>query len=187
VIVLNGTTSAGKSTLAVELQARLVAAGECWIVVGIDDYFAKVPGPWVSYGRHVGARAEDGMVFEVVDGTVERRVGPIGERVLSAYRGGVARWARAGLDVIVDEVLLCEADWRSWQVELDGLAVRWVRVDCALDVTEARERARGDRMVGLARAQLATVHAYPAYDLRVDTTAADAEALAAEVHAALIW
>ena len=36
VIVLNGTSSAGKSTLASVLQARPGEAGECWIVMGID-------------------------------------------------------------------------------------------------------------------------------------------------------
>ena len=38
VIVLNGTSTAGKSTLAAEMQAQLVAADSCWIILGIDDF-----------------------------------------------------------------------------------------------------------------------------------------------------
>jgi chloramphenicol 3-O-phosphotransferase len=36
VVVLNGTSSSGKSTLAKHLQARFVDAGECRIIVGLD-------------------------------------------------------------------------------------------------------------------------------------------------------
>ena len=63
------------------------------------------------------------MVFELLDGSIERRVGPFGRAVLAGYRAAVAGIARAGLDVIVDEVLLSEEDWRGWQVELAGLDV----------------------------------------------------------------
>src|SRR4051794_15582389 len=86
VIVLNGTSSAGKTTLATKLQTRLTDGGECWIVIGVDDLFTKLPPAWVTYGAHVGARADDGIAFELVDGRVVRRIGPVGERVLAAYR-----------------------------------------------------------------------------------------------------
>ena len=45
VIVLNGTSSAGKSTLARELQTMLTSAGECWLVMSQDDFFARIRGP----------------------------------------------------------------------------------------------------------------------------------------------
>ena len=183
--MLNGTSSAGKTTLATTLQARLAEAGECWIVVGVDDLFAKLPPAWVTYRTHVGAHADQGIAFELVDGDVERRVGPIGAQVLAAYRRTVAGAALAGLNVIVDEVLLSEEDWNAWQVELDNLDVLWVRVDCALDVVEARELARGDRMIGLARAQFDVVHLHPAYDVCVDTVAVDPDAAAGAVLAAM--
>ena len=67
VIVLNGTSSAGKSTLASALQARLAEAGECWIVMGIDDFLGKLPWAWVTYGDHVGEHADEGIAFEMVE------------------------------------------------------------------------------------------------------------------------
>ena len=122
VIVLNGTSSAGKSTLASALQARLAEAGECWIVMGLDDFLGKLPWAWVTYGDHVGEHADEGIAFAMVEGEVECRVGPVGERMLAAYRGAVAAVARAGINVIVDEVLLSEDGWT-------GVAVRagWTR------------------------------------------------------------
>ena len=184
VIVLNGTTSSGKTTLASTLQSQLASAGECWIIIALDDFFAKLPFDWVQLGKHVGAHAEQGIVFELVDGEIERRLGPIGAQVIAAYRGAVGTAARAGLNVIVDEVLLSEEDWEAWKEELRGLDPFWVRVDLALDLVEARERDRGDRVIGMARAQYDVVHQYAAYDLVIDTATMDPRTAADTILAA---
>jgi chloramphenicol 3-O phosphotransferase len=168
-IILNGTTSAGKSTLARALQQNLAARGEPWIRIALDDFFARVPADWFQIGGHVGSHAEAGMVFEMLDGRIERRVGPFGRTVLAGYRAAVAAMARAGLDVIVDEVLLSAEDWDGWLVELAGLSVRWVAVDLPLDAVLQRERDRGDRVIGMAAAQFDVVHSFATYDVRVDT------------------
>lgn len=47
-------------------------------------------------------------------------------------------------------------------------------MQCAADVAEGRELARGDRVVGMARAQAVLVHAGVSYDLVVDTTHTEA-------------
>ena len=90
-----------------------------------------------------------------------------------AYRGAVAAVARAGINVIVDEVLLGEDDWKGWQDQLGGLDVMWVAVTPDLDVVEQRERDRNDRMIGLARSQHDVVHRHAVYDVRVDTAVMD--------------
>jgi len=180
VIVLNGTSSSGKTSLAQELQDRLAALGECWIILGIDDYLSKLPFAWVTLDDHIGAHAEEGMVFERVDGAVRWRIGPVGRRLGDAYRRAVSGAARSGLDVIVDEVVLSEETWSGWQRELDGIETLWVRVFADLTVLEARERARGDRTEGMARAQVDTVHRFGTHSVSVDTGALSA-AEAAEV------
>ena len=110
------------------------------------------------------------MVFEMVDGRIERRaVGLFGRTVLAGYRAAVAGMARAGLDVIVDEVMLSAEDWEGWLVELAGLDVTWVAVDLPLEATLQRERERGDRVIGMAAAQFDVVHSFATYDIRVDT------------------
>ena len=170
VVVLNGTSSAGKTTLATNVRDRLAERGECWVVFGLDDLFSKLPLAFLRYGEtHEGRHADAGLSFEMVDGELVRRLGPIGRRAMDAYRGTVAAAARAGLNVLVDEVLLSAEDWEAWQEQLAGLDVLWVRVDADVDVLEARERARGDRLPGMARAQHAVVHRHPEYALTVDT------------------
>ncbi|MDQ3145503.1 MAG: hypothetical protein M3R01_00975 [Actinomycetota bacterium] len=57
VIALNGTSTAGKSTLAAAMQHQFAAQGQCWVILGIDDFLGKLPAPWVRY-HEAGAHAE---------------------------------------------------------------------------------------------------------------------------------
>ena len=78
VIALNGTSSAGKSTLAAEMQTQLVARNRCWVILGIDDFLGKLPAPWVRYleaGSHAeaarrGLQRLEGKTYVVEDGDV---------------------------------------------------------------------------------------------------------------------
>jgi chloramphenicol 3-O phosphotransferase len=185
VVVLNGTSSSGKSTLAAALRRRLETADECWVVYSQDDFTPKLPPSWIKAGKHVGRHADDGFVLEVNDGAFELRVGPVGHAILAAYRGAVAAAAREGLNVIVDEVTMTQGEWDDWQVRLDGIDTMWVRVELSLDELERREQARGDRTPGHARHQVDIVHRFAAYDLTVDTGALDPDAAADAVFAAV--
>lgn len=71
VLILNGTTSSGKTTLALNLRARFASAGVPWIVIALDDFFPKLPPEWFRIGEQVGTHAEQGMAFELVDGEIE--------------------------------------------------------------------------------------------------------------------
>ena len=51
-----------------------------------------------------------------------------------------------------------------------GLEVVWVGIRCSAEVAEDRNRVRGDRFLGLARAQTAMVHLHTRYDFEIDTT-----------------
>jgi chloramphenicol 3-O phosphotransferase len=50
--------------------------------------------------------------------------------------------------------------------------VHFVGLFAPLDVLEARERERGDRLIGLARWQYHRVHSGMTYDLELDTSIA---------------
>lgn len=186
VVLLNGTSSAGKTSLAKSLQRRLAQRGECWVIIGIDDMFLKLPMQFVRIGGHAGQFADEGIAFDVIQGDVVQRTGPIGHSALAAYRASVGGAARAGLNVIVDEVLLTSEDLQGWIQTLDGLDARWIGVRLDLDLLEAREKARGNRVVGVARSQYEVVHRLVAYDLEVDTGALDPDAAAALVDAHLV-
>jgi chloramphenicol 3-O phosphotransferase len=177
VVVLNGTSSAGKTTIATAFRDRRAAVGDFWLLLGIDDVLSKLPAEWLDLGLPTGRgrQAADGLWFEATPAGQALRVGRLCRQLLHIYRSTVAAAAHAGLNVIVDDVVLDAQIWHDWQDALTGLDVVWVGVHCDLDVIEARERSRGDRPPGMARSQFATVHAAANYDLSFDTTSSGPE------------
>ncbi|RMB85232.1 hypothetical protein CTZ28_13830 [Streptomyces shenzhenensis] len=98
-------------------------------------------------------------------------VGPEFRRLEAAWIEGVAAMARAGAQVVVDEVFLGGADSRRRRRRaLGGLRVLWVGVRCDGAVAAGREVARGDRIAGMAAPRADPVHRGVVHDLEVDTT-----------------
>jgi chloramphenicol 3-O phosphotransferase len=172
VVILNGASSAGKTTIAASFRDRRAVDGELWVLIGIDDYLSKLPVEWLDLGLPggPGARASDGLGLRPAADGLVLHVGPVCRRLLRAYYGAVAVAARAGLNVLVDEVVVDETAWHDWQAVLAGLSVVWVGIRCSREVAEAREQRRGDRPPGMTRAQVWTVHEHARYDAEIDTT-----------------
>jgi chloramphenicol 3-O phosphotransferase len=168
VIVLNGASSAGKTTLGRALQDRLEGT---WLLLGIDTFVGMLP--WKLYGT------TDGHTINP-DGTIDISASLATEQ--GRWRVAVAALVRAGSDVILDEVFLRGAEEQAeWRAVLAGLDVTWVGVRCEPTVAAAREQARGDRSLGMARVQSATVHVGVEYALEIDTTDTAAEDCAAAI------
>lgn len=180
-IVLNGPSSSGKTTLATAFRDQRAAAGDLWFLTGIDDFLAKLPSQWQSVGPESGPYAADGVRFERTDRGLEVRVGSVGRQLIRAYQSGVAAAAGAGLNVIVDEVIIDETSWDDWVTALENLHVVWVGVRCSLEVAEQRERSRPQRYAGLSRGQAAVVHRFARYDFEIDTTTRNEEGVLADL------
>lgn len=175
VIVLNGGSSSGKSSIAQRLQDLL---DRPWITLAVDDLIAHLAQSMIGAAPAPPGRAP--LLTFGAGGAV--LVEPGWEPVEAAWYQGVAAMARAGLPVIIDEVLLAGgAGQRKLAARLDGLEVLWVGVTCDPAVAAARELCRGDRMAGMAASQAAAVHEGVRYDVVVDTTARPAEDCAREV------
>jgi chloramphenicol 3-O phosphotransferase len=172
VVILNGASSAGKTTIATSFRDRRAADGDLWVLIGIDDYLSKLPVEWLDLGLPggPGAHAGDGLCLWPAAHGLVLHVGPVCRRLLRTYYGAVVVAARAGLNVLVDEVVVDETAWHDWQAALAGLSVAWVGIRCSLEVAEAREQRRGDRPRGMTRAQVSSVHEHARYDVEIDTT-----------------
>jgi chloramphenicol 3-O phosphotransferase len=173
VILLNGTSSAGKSALAGMLQARLP-----FIRMGIDDFvWERVPSDWFeAVGQFLrGPRDEDAPVAHADE--------PV--KLFRAFHRAVRACVTEGIGVVVDDAIVTRALLDDWVAALDGTDVFFVGVHCAPDELVLRERARRDRAPGSAVQALQRVHAHAIYDLEIDSTATPSSALAAQIIAAL--
>jgi chloramphenicol 3-O phosphotransferase len=101
-------------------------------------------------------------------------------------RAALATFARAGNDLLVDDVFIDPAWPDEWRRELADLELLLVGVVAPLHVLEERERARGNRILGEARAQVDVIHRGIEYDLIVDTSRQSPEDCARSILAALV-
>ena len=161
VIVLNGGSSSGKTSIARSLQAILPRP---WLRFSVDDFVeALPPGLLVS-----GAGIEVGERGEVT-------VGEDFRELEAAWRTGLAAMARAGAGVILDDAFLGGAvSQQRVRAGLEGLTVLWVGVHCDPGIATGREVIRGDRVAGMAAMQAELVHRGVFYDIEVDTSHTEA-------------
>ncbi|GAA2307975.1 hypothetical protein GCM10010149_67500 [Nonomuraea roseoviolacea subsp. roseoviolacea] len=139
--MLNGGSSAGKSSIVRHLQAVLP---QPWLAIGgVDSLIEVMPESMKTSPTGIELASDGGVT-----------VGPEFLALQSAWMEGIAAMARAGARVIIDDVLLGgAAGQRQWQGVLGGLDVLWVGVRCDGVIAAERERARGDRIPGMAVAQ----------------------------------
>ena len=79
------------------------------------------------------------------------RIGDEGRRLLRGMYASFAALARAGLNLIADDVIYDEEVLGSAVAALHELDAYFVAIHCPLAVAEQRERDRGDRLPGGAR------------------------------------
>jgi chloramphenicol 3-O phosphotransferase len=160
VIYLNGTSSAGKSSIARALREQF---DELYLHVQLDVFMQMVP-------LHGWERAGGMVMTPQSDHGIRVDFGPVCQPLFSGFHQSLAALASAGNHLIVDDVLL-ERGWLRDAVEaLVNHEVCFVGVHCHVDVAEARERKRSDRDRGIARGQYNLVHAHGLYDVEVDTS-----------------
>jgi chloramphenicol 3-O phosphotransferase len=168
IVVLNGTSSAGKTTIAAAWQA---ATSEPWLQTGLDAFLQTVPPALKVVTEDVDPAPGPGWLMPFQDGRLvaRPRLGPVALRMLDGMYRAAAATAEAGNDVMFDDVIY-DPDVRVLAARaLKGRPAWLVGLRCDVDVAVARELARGDRAPGGAALFAETVHSPPVYDLEIDT------------------
>lgn len=162
IILLNGASSSGKSTLAQALQRRLPLPFWHW---SIDHLRAARVLPQ--------ARIDSGEF----PWSAQR------EAFFEGFHRSIPALASAGNHLVVEHIV----ETRAWMDRLlrllDGHDVFFVGVHCPLPELERRERERGDRRIGDARADFEVTHTFGRYDVECESTVG-VDAMAAKVLAA---
>jgi len=149
IILLNGASSSGKSTLARGLQARL---DEPFWHVSIDHFAAA--------GVLPKARIESG----------EFPWPAVRPRFFDGFHRCLPALAEAGNNLIVEHIVETVELMQRLLRLLGRFDVFFLGVHCPLEELERRERERRDRRIGEARADYETTHEFGIYDFEVDST-----------------
>jgi chloramphenicol 3-O phosphotransferase len=142
VILLVGPSCAGKSTLAKAVQAL---SAEPYLVQSLDGLFAATPEDWGGSGRQAleGFRY-DWSASPADGGPAVRRVayGRVGWRLLQGFHRAVAAFAGAGVNVVVDDMLLDLDVLTDWARALEAVPTLLANVTAPKAELLRREAAR---------------------------------------------
>lgn len=153
IIVLNGASSSGKTTLARAMQS-IWNAPLHHLQHQLDAFRAmEPPRYWDDWQR-------------LDQPSVERMLGGL----CSAMHAAMREYSKHGLQVVFDTALTNPAARRRLIDDLVDVPVYLVGVHCSLPELVRRESVRGDKRSGLAASQADGIHRHMLYDYEVDTT-----------------
>ena len=156
-IILNGASSSGKTSLCKKLQEIL------------DEPYIHLE--------------EDRFVFNTYhDRFLDGEIGPlIFRKTMLGYYRSLKAFLSAGHNVLADTGFYTSGLVNEFVSELSAERVWLVGVMCDLNELEDRERKRGDRQIGLAKEQHTSIHAGVIYDMEVDTSNASLDECASAI------
>ena len=150
IILLNGPSSAGKSTLCRAIQAQ------------IDVPFLQFSLDFFMFGNQVlPSRRDETGAFSWAE---------IRPKLFDGYFHCLPALVQAGNNLVIDYIIETRDQLDTLVQCIGHLDVFFVGVHCPLPELERREQLRGDRGTGDARRDLETVHTFSTYDLEVDSS-----------------
>jgi len=142
IILLNGISSSGKTTIAKELFKKL------------PNYF------------HIGLDNFDNFIESMEDRKIKKLI-PVETEYF--FHRNIAMFSDEKVNLIVDHVLHDEFTKNNFFEVFSDYPVLYVGVYCPLEELIRREKLRGDRPKGLAEQQYNFVHKGINYDVEINT------------------
>ena len=147
-ILLNGPSSSGKTTLATAFQKEM---SEPTLYVSNEKFIRMAPDKFLADPQ-----------------MRPRLMGPL----VSAFNRSLPIIAECGYPMIIEHVLEQQQWLDELAATLEGYLVYLVKIYCPLDELERREKARGDRIIGLTKSHHILVHSFCEYDAEINTSQA---------------
>lgn len=191
VIILNGPSAAGKTSIQNELQKK---SKQFYLKVGIDTFFdALLPAPDLSAfekTKELSQYTNDGILIRQVRLKIDKEghqivpltIGPAGDLVIHGMHAAIEAYAQQGNNLVVDYILY-KPEWLANLVNAlkNNKTVYFIGIKAPLHVLEEREKKRATSPVGHARSHYNTVHTNMVYDLELDVSALTPEQSAAKI------
>ena len=158
IVVLNGASSSGKTTLAYELQRTFQ---EPYLRFGTDTVHSMLPSRFAG-----GKKTQNEHIVRTA--------------VLGMHRSA-ATFADAGNNVIIDTVMLNRESVAQCAHTLARYRAFFIGLFCDDGELRRRSSDRGRDMVNIALQQARYVHTHSIYDLRINTEGKQPSAMAEQV------
>jgi chloramphenicol 3-O phosphotransferase len=168
IILLNGPSSSGKTSIAQAIQEKY---DKPIIHVGTFSFMDMVHS---SFKGLKNSRTSLGFYFtpKIVNGARVYNFGqgPYGDKIIkSAFR--CIKLLSETNDLIIEEVISSKKELLSYLEILNGQNVYFVGVKCPLGIIEQREKGRNNRIPGQSKAVYFKIHPKTRkYDLELDTS-----------------
>jgi chloramphenicol 3-O phosphotransferase len=167
-IVLNGTSSSGKTSIARAMQAK---RNEPLLYLALDTAISIMPfaytgsGPLAHEGYRLNKTSRGGEPW------VEYSIGKHALFMNNSLASIAANFCSSGYNVVFDHIITDDATMTGLAERVDPRSAFIIAVKCDQETAKSRERERGDRLVGLVAGQTETVHrGLRHYDLIVDSS-----------------
>ncbi|NRB21773.1 hypothetical protein HRU45_03475 [Candidatus Dependentiae bacterium] len=184
VIVLNGPSGSGKSSIQKEFQYLMMP--DLWIKVGIDNLFNE-PMPTITpenmsvWQSPNPIRWVETSQNENDNNVITLFVGEQGDKVAYAMNSAIAAYAQSGCNVIVDYIAYDQKWFVYLQEKLKNIKTYYVKVEIPLETLEQREAARGTSPQGHARSHYFSVYGDKDYDLVISSERNTAQEIAQQI------
>ncbi|MBN2834562.1 MAG: AAA family ATPase [Candidatus Delongbacteria bacterium] len=142
IIVLNGVSSSGKTTIGKILQNQM---NEVYFLLGFDTVFELIPEK----------SREDIKYLDLA---------------LTNLNKLICNFANDGINLIIDHLIVREKEIKELISYIEKFEVYFIKVDCKKEIRNKREAMRDDRFIGLSDLQEKKIDMFVDYDLRIDTT-----------------
>ena len=188
VIILNGPSVAGKSSIQKEFQHLMMP--HQWIKLGIDNLFDQ-PMPNITLDNLAFWQTPNAIRWVETTQDAEQNsvitlfIGAEGEKVAYGMNSAIAAYAQEGCNIIVDYIAYKKEWVDDLREKLKNIPTYWVKVAIPLAVLEEREVARGTSSKGHARSHYDSVHWDIHYDFEVDSAVDSSGVIAQKIKAKL--
>ena len=153
IVLLNGTSSAGKTSISNELINQNEIP---FHYSSIDNFIKEFNDKFldVEIKREVDQQTIAQIMFDPL---------------ISVYYSTIKLFSENGLNVIVDTVIDNDKRFNECLDKFFDQPTLFIGVICSKEELMRREQARGDREIGLANSQFDKVYCFNEYDLEVNT------------------
>jgi chloramphenicol 3-O phosphotransferase len=156
-IILNGTSSSGKTSIAKALQRQLNMPV---LHAQADTFFGMFNWP------------------EIVSEEMKSKCFQVS---VDNFHAMLSILSTKPFLLVVDQVFEQHAWFESCLKALQHKKIYFIGIHCPLKILEEREVARGDRSIGIAKGQFESVHLNKPYALELDSSAATPDECASAI------